>query len=125
MPCEIYCKLCDRTFADTELLCIYKQNLTSHHLIVKIEKRNSIIDNLHIVKNPNEKKAKFAPNIFQCANLECCKKLGSEMAIGPKAEKIYCIDKEAVYLLEKGKCKQLDILSVFNQLIKEILDILF
>lgn len=99
---EVYCKFCDRRLVDVELLCIYKQNLTGHHLIVKIEKRNLIIDNLQIIRNPNEQKVKFAPFVFLCANLECSKKLGSEMAIGPKAEKIFCLDKEAIYLLETG-----------------------
>ena len=100
---SVHCKLCDHKIAETDKLSFYKQSTNSYHLTVKIEKRNVVSKNLQILKQPNPKKAEFMPFVFQCANIDCSKKLGGDLCIGPKAENVLCFDKEAIYFLESSK----------------------
>ena len=93
---RVTCKVCDAYLASDEQLCFFQPPSNGTHLIVKIEKSESVLNKQLVATKPpaDAKRNKFTPQILVCA--ACQLKVGSCSLIGPKQEAVCCLKAESI-----------------------------
>ena len=83
---SVKCASCKFLVAEAENLAIYQSAPTSSHLIVKIERRNAIVDRITLENTDNSKKNKYKRSLIYCS--KCGTKLGVDTILGPNSEAV-------------------------------------
>jgi superfamily II DNA or RNA helicase len=94
---EIFCLNCNYNLGDSDLFAFYEKLSQGIHLTVKIEKRNLLLEKFSLEKDKEKTKKNVIASVLIC---KCKEKLGKEINIGPKDEPIFCIKKEAIYIIK-------------------------
>ena len=93
---EIFCSNCNYNLGNEKIFAFYDKISQGIHLIVKIEKRNLLVDKFTLEEDKGKSKS-IISSVLVC---KCKEKLGKETNIGPKDEPIFCIKKEAIYFIK-------------------------
>ena len=93
---EIFCVKCNYSLGDNNLFAFYEKLSQWIHLTIKIEKRNLVLQKFTLEEDKEKAKKVIASVLIY----KCKERLGKEINIGPKDEPIFCIKKEAIYLIK-------------------------
>jgi hypothetical protein len=100
----LHCLVCHSEIGNQEHLSIYQESPYNSHLIIKPEKRNSVLNKLVLNQEQCEKKRKFTPNVLFCL---CNSKLGTEACLGPRAEPLLAFKADSIYLMKYANGAQI------------------